>query len=232
MAHAVKRNGANIMHKVIIIVVALCLSGLVQAQEKRRSPEQVWNELFERRQKLEYQHNKFLESTVKGRQPGTALDIGMGQGRNSLFLAAQGWQVTGFDIAEVGVKLAREEAQKKGLKLEALVADVDKFDYGKERWDLVVGMYMHEYVTRNTKKIVDSLKPGGILVIEGIHRDINRDSLSGGRYGHRSNELPKVFDRLRVVYYEDTLALGDWEKSGGTPVPIVRMIAVKERAAR
>ena len=139
--------------------------------------------------------------------------------------------MTGFDIAEVGVKLAREEAQKKGLKLDAQVGDVFKFDYGKQRWDLVVGMYMHEYVTRNAKKIVDSLKPGGILVIEGIHRDINRDSLSGGRYGHRSNELPKVFGGLRVLFYEDTLALGDWEKSGGTPVPIVRMIAVKESAA-
>ena len=219
------------MHR-IIIVIALCLSGLVHAQEKRRSPEQVWNELFDRRQKLEYQHNKFLETAVKGRQPGKALDIGMGQGRNSIFLAAQGWDVTGFDIAEVGVKLAREEAKKKGLNLQALVGDVDKFDYGRERWDLVVGMYMHEYVTRNAKKIVDSLKPGGILVIEGIHRDINRDSLSGGRYGHRNNELPKQFDRLRIKYYEDVLAVGDWEKSGGTPVPVVRMIAVKEQSAR
>lgn len=219
------------MYKTIIIV-ALCLSGVAQAQEPRRSAQEVWNELYAQREGREYQFNKFLAETVKGKQPGKALDIGMGQGRNALFLAALGWEVTGFDISEVAVRQARETAQKRGLKLEASVGDVDKFDYGKQRWDLVVGMYMHQYVTRNAKKIVDSLKPGGILVIEAIHRDINRDNLQGERYGHHSNELPKVFGRLRVLYYEDTVAPADWEKSGGKPVPIVRLIAVKERAGR
>jgi len=125
-----------------------------------------------------------------------------------------------------------QETWKRGLKLDAQVGDVDKFDYGKQRWDLVVGMYMHEYLTRNAAKVIDSMKPGGILVVEGIHRDIDKDNLQGERYGHRSNELPKVFGRLRVLYYEDTVAPADWEKSGGKPVPIVRLIAVKERAAR
>jgi SAM-dependent methyltransferase len=211
-----------------IIVLALCLPALVEAQAPRRSADEVWNELYAKREGREHQFNKFLAVTVKGRKPGTALDIGMGQGRNSLFLAALGWQVTGFDISDVGVKQAQAEAQKRGLKLDAQVGDVDKFEYGKQRWDLVVGMYMHEYLTRNAAKIVDSLKPGGILVVEGIHRDINKDNLQGERYGHRSNELPRVFGRLRVLYYQDTVAPADWERSGGKPVPIVRLIAVKE----
>lgn len=216
----------------LLIVLALCFSGLAQAAEPKRSSQEVWNELFAKREGREYQFNKFLAETVKGKHPGMALDIGMGQGRNSLFLAALGWQVTGFDISDVGVKQARDTAHKRGLRLDAMVADVDRFDYGKQRWDLVVGMYMHEYLTRNAKKIVDSLKPGGMLVIEGIHRDIDKDSLRGERYGHRTNELPKVFDQLRIRYYEDTIAPADWEKSGGRPVPIVRMIAVKEQAIK
>ena len=223
--------GGNIMVK-IIIVIALCLPGLLQAQEKRRSGEELWNELFAKREGREHQFNKFLAESVKGKQPGKALDIGMGQGRNSLFLAALGWEVTGFDISEVGVKQAQAEAAKRGLKLDARVGDVDKFDYGKDRWDLVVGMYMHEYLTRNAAKVVASLKPGGMLVIEGIHRDINKDNLQGERYGHANNELPKIFNRLRVRYYEDTVAQADWDRSGGKPVPVVRLLAVKEPAAR
>ena len=215
----------------IVLIVALCLPGLVQAQEKKKSAQEVWNELFSKREGREHQFNKFLAETVKDRKPGKALDIGMGQGRNSLFLAALGWEVTGFDLADVGVKQARETAAKRGLKIDARVGDVDKFDYGAQRWDLVVGMYMHQYLTRNAAKVVKSLKPGGILVIEGIHRDINKDSLMGERYGYRSNELPKVFGRLRVLYYEDTVAPADWDRSGGKPVPVVRMIAVKEAAA-
>src|SRR5688500_13343406 len=109
---------------------ALCLPGLLQAQDKKKSPEQVWNELFAKREGKEHQFNKFLAESVKDKAPGKALDIGMGQGRNSLFLAALGWEVTGFDISEVGVKQAQAEAAKRGVKLDAKVGDVDKFDYG------------------------------------------------------------------------------------------------------
>jgi len=213
-----------------VAVLALCLPLLAVAQQKK-SAEEVWNDLYSKREGKEHQFNKFLAETVKGRTPGKALDIGMGQGRNSLFLAALGWDVTGFDISEVGVKQAQAEAQKRGLKINAQVGDVDKFNYGKGQYDLVVGMYMHEYLTRNAAKIVESLKPGGILVVEGIHRDINKAGLQGGEmYGHATNELPKVFGvALRILYYQDTMDKADWERSGGKPVPVVRMIAVKER---
>jgi SAM-dependent methyltransferase len=212
-----------------IVAAALCLPLLAFAQAPKKSADQVWNDLYAKREGKEHQFNKFLAEAVKGRKPGTALDIGMGQGRNSLFLAALGWQVTGFDISEVGVKQAIAEAKKRDVKLDARVGDVDKFDYGKNKWDLVVGMYMHEYLTRNASQIVQSLKPGGILVVEGIHRDVGKDNLQGEKYGHATNELPKVFGvALRVLYYQDTMDKADWERSGGKAVPVVRMIAVKE----
>jgi SAM-dependent methyltransferase len=215
-----------------ILAVALLVAGFAQAQESKRSSEEVWNDLYAKRDGVDHRFNKFLAETVKDRKPGKALDIGMGQGRNSLFLAALGWDVTGFDISEVGVKQAQAEAQKRGLKLNAAVGDVDKFDYGKDRWDLVLGMYMHEYLTRNADKVMASLKPGGILVVEGIHRDVNKNNLQGERYGHRSNELPKVFGKLRVLHYEDITAPADWERSGGKAIPIVRLLALKEPPAQ
>jgi SAM-dependent methyltransferase len=220
------------MRRLVFVVIALCLPGLALAQEKKKSPEQVWNELFAKRDGKVVPFNKFLGQVVKDLQPGKALDIGMGQGRNSLFLAAFGWEVTGFDISEVGVKQALAEAAGRGLKIDARVGDVDKFDYGKERWDLVLGMYMHEYLNRNAAKVVASLKPGGRLVVEGIHRDIGKNNLQGVPYGYRNNELPKIFGALRIRYYEDNLAQADWDRSGGKLVPVVRMLAVKEAAGR
>ena len=212
----------------LILIVALCLPGLLQAQDKKKSAEQVWNELFAKREGRIHPFNKFLADSVKDKQPGKALDIGMGQGRNSLFLAAMGWQVTGFDISEVAVKQARAEAEKRGYKIDAQVADVDKFDYGKARWDLVLGLYMHGYLARNAGKVVASLKPGGLLVVEGIHRDIGKANLQGERYGYRDNELLKVFGALRIRSYEDTVAQADWDRSGGKPVPVVRLLADKK----
>jgi SAM-dependent methyltransferase len=212
------------------LILTLCLTALVYAQEQRQPPREAWNEIFTKRQGREFPHNTFLAEMVKGRKPGKALDIGIGEGRNALFLASQGWEVTGFDISDVGVKLAREEAQKRGLKLEALVADVDSFDYGKQRWDLVVGMYMHELITRNANKIIDSLKPGGIILIEGFHRDLNVEKVGGGALGYNSNELLREFDRLRVLYYEDTIATADWGR-GQPKSPIVRFLARKDQTA-
>lgn len=217
--------------RVALAALALAIAAPCFAQAPKKSTEQVWNELYAKRDAKDQQFNKFLAESIKGLPPGRALDIGMGQGRNSLFLAALGWEVTGFDISEVAVKQAQAEAKKRGLKLDAQVGDVDKFDYGKSKWDLVVGMYMHEYLTRNAAKVVASLKPGGMLVVEGIHRDIGKDSVSGERYGHRSNELPRVFGALRVLYYQDTVARADWERSGGRPVPLVRLIAAREKPA-
>ena len=214
-----------------LLVAALCLPGLLQAQDRKKSAEQLWNELYAMREGKEHQFNKFLAEAVKGRTPGKALDIGMGQGRNSLFLAALGWEVTGFDISEVAVKQAQAEAAKRGLKIDARVGDVDKFDYGKARWDLVLGLYMHEYLARNAGKVVASLKPGGLLVVEGIHRDIGKNNLQGERYGYRDNELLKLFGALRIRHYEDTVAQADWDRSGGKPVPVVRLLAFKPESA-
>jgi SAM-dependent methyltransferase len=215
----------------IALIAALCLPGLLQAQDKKKSAEQVWNELYAKREGKEHQFNKFLAESVKGRPPGKALDIGMGQGRNSLFLAALGWEVTGFDISEVGVKQAQAEAAKRGLKINAQVGDVDKFDYGKARWDLVLGLYMHEYLARNSAKVVASIKPGGMLLVEGIHRDIGKNDMRGERYGYKDNELLKLFGGLRIRHYEDTVAQADWDRSGGKPVPVVRLIGIKPEAA-
>jgi SAM-dependent methyltransferase len=218
------------MRKAIIIIIALYLSGpvLAQAQQQQR---EVWNEVFTKRQGREFPHNKFLAETIRGRQPGVVLDIGMGEGRNALFLAAQGWEVTGFDISDVGVRLAREAAQRRDLKLTILVEDGDRFDYGSQRWDLVVGMYMHAVITRNEARIIESLKVGGIIVIEGFHRDLNRQGLQGGYIGYRSNELLRAFDRLRVLHYEDTVGPADWERRG-VNAPVVRFIGIREQVAR
>ena len=61
---------------------------------------------------LSHAPNAFLVKFAKTLKPGRALDVGMGQGRNTIYLAQQGWQVTGFDLSDAGVKLARERATK------------------------------------------------------------------------------------------------------------------------
>ena len=62
----------------------------------------------------------FLMDVVKGLQPGAALDVCMGEGRNSIFLAGSGWKVTGFDASDVAVANALAKAKKAGVKVTAI----------------------------------------------------------------------------------------------------------------
>ncbi|MGC2662240.1 MAG: class I SAM-dependent methyltransferase [Bryobacteraceae bacterium] len=85
--------------------------------------------------------NGFLMECIKNRKPGRALDVGMGNGRNSIALAQAGWQVTGFDIASLGVAHARSKAAQLGLQLTASVQSDQDFNFGTNQWDLVVLTY-------------------------------------------------------------------------------------------
>ena len=166
--------------------------------------------------------NAFLVSVTKGLKPGRALDVGMGQGRNTIYLAQQGWDSVGFDPADRAVAAARDQAARLGVKITTHVARAEDFDWGDARWDLIVLSYVgaREYAA----KAVRALRPGGMVVVEGFHRDATKTRSIGGAVVFDSNELLRLFAPLRVVRYEDTDAVGDF---GQFATRVVRLAAVK-----
>jgi 2-polyprenyl-3-methyl-5-hydroxy-6-metoxy-1,4-benzoquinol methylase len=170
------------------------------------------------------QPNAFMVVMIKGLQPGRALEIGMGQGRNSVYLAKQGWNVTGFDIGDVGMKIAREAAAQAGVKITTVNAAMEEFDYGTNQWDLIVATYEG---ASWREKAVRALKPGGIVIVEGFLRAPGTPP--GASFG--PNELLKFFTdlNLRILRYEDTNGKPDF---GTAPGRVVRLCAQKPEAAQ
>jgi|GEM_PF-215561 len=165
--------------------------------------------------------NAFLVRTMTGRKPGRALDIGMGQGRNALWLAEQGWDVTGIDISDEGVAQARDEARRRGLKLRAERFGYAEFAYGEAQWDLIV---LCSFLPRELPaRLTRALKPGGLVVVEGFHADTAFTRLLPG--GYHDNELPRIFDGYRTLHYEDTQAPAEWGGALGGGNRIVRLLA-------
>jgi SAM-dependent methyltransferase len=166
--------------------------------------------------------NAFLVEMVKGRRPGRSLDVGMGQGRNTIYLAQQGWESVGFDPADRAVAAAQARAKALGVTITATVASDQEFDWGEARWDLIVLTYVgaREYVDKVTR----SLRPAGMLVVEAFHRDATRGGPIGGAVVFDTNELTSLFAGLRVIRYEDTDSVGDF---GLKPTRVVRLAAVK-----
>lgn len=192
-------------------------------REGKRLEVERWNEILTSdKPRFNVQPNAFLVEMVKGRKPGAALDVGMGQGRNALYLARLGWKVTGFDPAERAVAAARAAATKLGVPLEAVVADDESFDWGQGRWDLIVMSYVG--VRNDVERVVRALRPGGLVVIEAFHRDVTRTQSVGGAVVFDTNELLALFGKLRVRRYEDAPGPADF---AGKDAPLVRLCAEK-----
>jgi len=166
--------------------------------------------------------NAFLAEMVKGLRPGRALDVGMGQGRNTIFLAQQGWDAVGFDPADRAVAAAQQQAAQLGVKITTRVARAEEFDWGAAQWDLIVLSYVggREYVSN----VVRSLRPGGMVLIEGFHRDATKTQPIGGAVVFDTNELLTLYHELRVIRYEDSEAVADF---GLQKVRVVRLLAQK-----
>ena len=86
----------------ILILLSVIASG--QAQSINPRDQDFWNGKFrDPATQFIRQPSRLLVEAIKGRTPGRAIDLGMGEGRNTVFLGQQGWEVTGVDISDVGV---------------------------------------------------------------------------------------------------------------------------------
>lgn len=196
------------------------------AAERNR---QFWNNAFAN-QGLNTAPNRFLASVAE--QPaataGEALDIGMGLGRNALYLAQQHWRVTGVDVSDVAIARATEEAARRKVALTPIRQAIETFDLGRSRWQLVCEMYMHRLDdAAEATRVAASLTSGGLLVVEGFHDDVNIVTPFGGRLGYRPNQLVQALTpALRVLHYEEVVDFPDWGNEG-QKVPLVRLLARK-----
>ena len=107
-------------------------------QQGTKAEVERWNRILTaEKPTFNVEPNAFLVEMVKGRKTGRSLDVGMGQGRNAIWLAQQGWDSHGFDPAERAVALARETAGKARVKITTSIAGAEAFDFGNGQWDLI-----------------------------------------------------------------------------------------------
>jgi SAM-dependent methyltransferase len=198
-------------------------------QGRMRSGDEGWQVIFNKIYSsktpgFNLQPNQTMADAVAGRSPGQALDAGMGQGRNAIYLAMNGWDVTGFDLSDAGVELVRRNAESAGVRLTALQASEREFDYGESRWDLIVFSYVPFDVTdeRYVERLHRSLRPGGLAVVESFASDA---SVRGRRPVDIDPEaLLWAFRAFHVTRFEDVVTMPDWTKEEAR---VVRMIAEK-----
>lgn len=168
----------------------------------------------------------FMMESVKGLEPGKALDVGAGQGRNAVWLAQQGWDVTGIDISGVGLAAAEANAEKAGTRISTVKSTYQDFNFGTEQWDLIVMILSWAPVSDPdfVARLHASLHPGGVVVFEHV-LETEKQSFPAYVQGLPPNALLAHFKEFHIQKYEEGVWLGDW---GGPPAELVRMIARKK----
>jgi SAM-dependent methyltransferase len=211
----------------VVFMVSSAYAGQNDENQQLKRTKRAPDKLYSGPSSANFNHepNAFLMEMVKSLKPGKALDVGMGQGRNAVFLAKQGWDVTGFDLSGVAIGQALEQAGKMKVHIDARVQSADDFDFGTERWDLVVLCYLD--FRSLLERVRKSLKPGGVVIVEYYHRDIRKTRYVPEEKPYASNELLQIFSDFRILHYEDVLAKPDWNFDGEEKQRLVRLMAQK-----
>lgn len=188
----------------------------------------LFNRVF-KTEKVPREHNSLLEEAVRTIRPGKALDVTVG-----LFLALRGWDVTGFDVSEEALSRAGDAARRSGVSIHAVQSTSEAFDYGVDRWDLVLLSYAWAPVSDPAfaARLKQSLRNGGLVVFEHFLHD-GPDAAPKAAGAPDPGELPKLFAGFEILCYEEVKGVPDWKEALGGALPrLVRMIAWKPAGDR
>lgn len=176
--------------------------------------------------------NAYLRDSVAHLPPGgRVLCVADGEGRNSVWLARQGFAVDAFDIAEQGVAKARALAARFGVGVNFEVASVDGWRWPDEGYDAVAAIFVQfadpPMRARLFERIVRALRPGGVLVLQG-YTPKQLEYRTGGppkvSHLYTADMLRDAFAALRVVElreYEAELGEGSGHRGRSALIGLV-----------
>jgi len=157
--------------------------------------------------------------------PGRAVDLGMGEGRDSIFLAQRGFTVTGVEQSEIGVAKCLKRSDKLGVNIKTSICDVRHFKIAKSKYSLILSSNLFQFITKSeahdvAHNIISGLKKGGLVIATVFTYDdprykeyrkkttelepgtfllVSGDICSLYDYG----ELMEFFKPLRIFHYSE-----------------------------
>ena len=142
----------------------------------------------------------FLKDNISLLPKNKALDLAMGEGRNGVYLATQGFDVLGLDISPIGLNKAQQLAKQFNTTIQTRVVDLENYQLEKNSYDVIICTY---YLQRDLfDQIKDSLKPGGMVLIETFNTDYLKYSRFPKKYLLKHNELLEIFKDFKVIRYQ------------------------------
>jgi len=146
--------------------------------------------------------NGRLVAEVTRLSPGTALDVGCGEGADAIWLAQQGWAVTAIDVSEVAVRRGQEAAERLGVAVEWIGGDALRTPFPARSFDLVSLQYPalpKAAGERAVRELLAAVRPGGLVL--AVYHDLDHE--------HREHMKARGNDPDDYVGAEDLAPLLD-----------------------
>ena len=182
---------------------------------------QFWNERFNKPEFIFGKDpNEYLvEQASKYLKPNSSvLCIADGEGRNGVWLAKQGMNVTGFDISEIALAKAHQFAADNEVHIQYSLCDTDGFNWQANSYDAVIGIFIQfadpEMRVRIFKQVHQTLKPGGFFILQGYTpKQLEYKTGGPSLIEHLYTEemirgLSQDFEVLELQCYENELSEG------------------------
>jgi 2-polyprenyl-3-methyl-5-hydroxy-6-metoxy-1,4-benzoquinol methylase len=170
----------------------------------------MWNERYSQ-PSFAYgtEPNDFLVERLDQLPQGNALCLAEGEGRNAVWLAEQGFEVTAVDASEVGLRKARNLAEDRGVAITTLHADLKDFDPGRNQWDAIISIFCHlpnPIRSATHQRCVDALRPGGIMLLEAYtpkQLEFNTGGPTSADMMMDSGLLANELAGLEIIYLQE-----------------------------
>jgi len=177
--------------------------------------------------------NAFLKEQLQQLQPGKILFPGEGEGRNAVFAAQMGWEVTAFDSSSEGKAKAERLAKSKSVEIDYQLKAYHEANFQAESFDALVLIYTHipaQMRREYHQKFAHFLKPGGHLILEGFSKEQIHNSTGGPKDINMlwsPEELEGDFaalSTLKIELVETELQEGEFHKG---KADVIRAVGTK-----
>ena len=155
--------------------------------------------------------NAFLASLSHLIHPGqSVLDVADGEGRNGVWLARQGLEVTAVDFSPVAAEKASKLAAQSGVQVHHEISDLFDWNWGENRFDAIVAIFIQFAAPAERRKLNElmrrALKPGGILILQG-YRPKQLEYKTGGPSSlenlYTAETLREEFSAMEILHLRE-----------------------------
>ena len=179
--------------------------------------------------------NEFFKQEIEHVKPGKLLLPGEGEGRNAVYAALKGWDVTAIDFSKQAKAKAMKMAKEKNVRINYLVSSLEEVSYKENEYNLAALIFVHFHSAvreRAHKAIVKALKTGGTILIEAFNKKQIKNN-SGGPKDIDSlysiDDFRNDFKDLKIEMLSEQhtdLSEGHYHKG---PADVIRFKGVKRK---